>query len=493
MPDIAFAVSRICSATSRAPKWAAQTAYQLIRHLNATQGLGLWYRRDANFILESVSDASFAPGGAHSHGCVITTVAGAPVAWKSCKQPFPALSTAEAELIEVIEAVVVGDSIACLVDEMVRDVPKFLKCDNTAAVSIASCATGAWRTRHLKVRAAHLKRRIQSGQWELKYQPGRELIADIGTKALPVARVNELRQRMRMSWQPDSVDEVHEGDKGIVAPRAMKVVAKYHLEKAMRIVVVLSALKEVHGAMAENVTERVDENVEGDQILYLLSVMMMLLGMVLMKILQRCRLHWGRVEEEPAARRVRVSRLAGQASSGTRSSTRLQEERGRESSHREGERQRANNGGLSASSLSPRSTSVDGGMGDEAQRRREHTQSEPHEEPPNQADLPGGHHLQITLTGRRRRFPSEPTWKIWFAESSQCFHRQQSCRGLRKANRVREQPVCGECQRATQGQRSLREASFVYEDQLGTFHTDARCNAVIGPMVEIRQCKICGS
>ena len=116
-PDIAYVVSRICSATSRAPKWAIQTAYQLIRHLNATQGLGLWYRRDANFILESVSDASFAPGGAHSHGCVITTLGGAPVAWKSCKQPFPALSTAEAEHIEVIEAVVVGDSIACLVDE----------------------------------------------------------------------------------------------------------------------------------------------------------------------------------------------------------------------------------------------------------------------------------------------------------------------------------------------------------------------------------------
>ena len=110
------------AATSRAPKWAFQTAYQLIRHSNAAQGLGLWYRRDANFILESVSDASFAPGGAHSHGCVITTVAGAP-AWKSCKQPFPALSTAEAELIEVIEAVVVGDSIACLVAEMARDVP----------------------------------------------------------------------------------------------------------------------------------------------------------------------------------------------------------------------------------------------------------------------------------------------------------------------------------------------------------------------------------
>ena len=75
------------------------------------------------------------------HGWVITTLGGTPVAWKSYKQPFPALSTAEAELIKVIEAVVVGNSIACLVEEMVKEVHKYLKWDNTAAVSIASSAT----------------------------------------------------------------------------------------------------------------------------------------------------------------------------------------------------------------------------------------------------------------------------------------------------------------------------------------------------------------
>ena len=101
-------------------------------------------------------------------GCVITTLGGTPAAWKSCKQPFPALSTPEAELIEVIKAVVVGNSIACMVEEMIPGVAKYLKCDNTAAVSIASCATGAWRTRHLKARAAHLRWKLQAGQWELK-------------------------------------------------------------------------------------------------------------------------------------------------------------------------------------------------------------------------------------------------------------------------------------------------------------------------------------
>ena len=62
-----------------------------------------------------------------------------------------------------------------------------VKRDNTAAVSIASSATGAWRTRHLKVRAAHLRWKLHASLWELKYQPGRDLIADVGTKALPIA------------------------------------------------------------------------------------------------------------------------------------------------------------------------------------------------------------------------------------------------------------------------------------------------------------------
>lgn len=148
-------------------------------------------------------DRHGAPDGAHSHGCVITTVGGTAVAWRSCKQPFPALSTAEAELIDVIKAVVVGDSISCviMVDEMTGGA-KYLKRDNTAAVSIASSATGAWRTRHQKVRAAHLRWKLQAGMWELKYQPGRDLIADVGTKALRAARMTEMRKNVSTGWQP---------------------------------------------------------------------------------------------------------------------------------------------------------------------------------------------------------------------------------------------------------------------------------------------------
>ena len=115
------------------------------------------------------------------------------------------------------------------------------------------------------------------------------------------------------------------------------------------------------------------------------------------------------------------------------------------------------------------------------------------EEPSSQADGPSEGHLQISLTGRRRRFALNPPWEVWFAESSQCFHRRQECRGLRKANRIQGHPICGRCQQVMEarGQRGLAEASHIFEDQLGTHHVDARCAAVTGTMLEIRQCKLC--
>ena len=73
--------------------------------------------------------------------------------WRSSKQPFPCLSTAETELVAAIEGVIVGDSLACIVEELEGKVDKQLVWDNMAAVALSTTRTGAWRTRHLKVRA----------------------------------------------------------------------------------------------------------------------------------------------------------------------------------------------------------------------------------------------------------------------------------------------------------------------------------------------------
>ena len=60
-------------------------------------------------------NASFAPGRGLSHGSVVAMIVGSdatPIMWRSSKQPLPCLSTAESDLVEAIEGVIVGDSLA---------------------------------------------------------------------------------------------------------------------------------------------------------------------------------------------------------------------------------------------------------------------------------------------------------------------------------------------------------------------------------------------
>ena len=52
-----------------------------------------------------------------SHGCEVFMWAGCIILWSSSKQPFPALSTAEAELISMLEGIVMGESVGCIFDD----------------------------------------------------------------------------------------------------------------------------------------------------------------------------------------------------------------------------------------------------------------------------------------------------------------------------------------------------------------------------------------
>ena len=69
-------------------------------------------------MLIAYSDASFAPEGGKSHQAVILTLASAPVFWKSHRQSFVALSTAECELIAERDAYATQKVITELINEL---------------------------------------------------------------------------------------------------------------------------------------------------------------------------------------------------------------------------------------------------------------------------------------------------------------------------------------------------------------------------------------
>ena len=226
-PDISYAVSRVGSATVRSPKWAVEAGKGILKYLSTTDARGLDFkaaripwRGDGTMEreIEVFTDASFAPGGGVSHGCEVFMWGGCAILWSSTKQPFPALSTAEAELIAMLEGVVMGESVGCIFEEILGKQHRLLYCDNTAAISLATQKGGNWRTRHLKVRAAHLRWKTEQNHWKVEHRPGQVMVADIGTKPLRPARLVELIPMLGLGCMSDEAEHYMRHGYGEMAP-----------------------------------------------------------------------------------------------------------------------------------------------------------------------------------------------------------------------------------------------------------------------------------
>ena len=90
-------------------------------YLAATKNQGLKYEvnEEKELMINVYTDASFAPNAEESHGCFFVMVGDHPVFWRSGKQSTVTLSTAEAEMNEVIEGMIAGESIGVIMHEIV--------------------------------------------------------------------------------------------------------------------------------------------------------------------------------------------------------------------------------------------------------------------------------------------------------------------------------------------------------------------------------------
>ena len=142
-PEITYAVSRCSAVILTAPKWACDTCATtnlIWGYLKETPDTGLWFGRShgpgvdfhGSDGLRAYSAINFAPLGDESisHGAIFVLWNGSLMWWRSGKQPFPTLLTAESELVEGIEAFVVGDSIDAIVSEFEEKYIRSLLIDN---------------------------------------------------------------------------------------------------------------------------------------------------------------------------------------------------------------------------------------------------------------------------------------------------------------------------------------------------------------------------
>ena len=198
--DLMFQVSRMGSSVLRNPT-AAHEAYQQIKgYLQHTIGDGIEFdvSMDDPWLLESHTDSSFAPFGEESHGSFIISLCGCPMFWRSGRQPLTCLSTAESEMVEAIEGLVAGESVAVIAAELEDGLAKVAWTDNQAASIILTTDGGNWRTRHLKMRASAARQLIASGEWSMRFKGGEKMTADLGTKPLSSSRYEMLREEIKM-------------------------------------------------------------------------------------------------------------------------------------------------------------------------------------------------------------------------------------------------------------------------------------------------------
>lgn len=136
-----------------------------------------------------------------------------PVFWRSGRQGFVTLYTAESELTEIVEGMVAGEATAVIINELYGQMIKVVKTDSLSAVAILCHDGGSWRTRHLCLRAAFARQSVVAGAWMIQLVPGDVMIADIGAKSFTVARLEFFNKPMGMRILKAVGDQKAEGEK----------------------------------------------------------------------------------------------------------------------------------------------------------------------------------------------------------------------------------------------------------------------------------------
>lgn len=110
---------------------------------------------------------------------------GAPIIWKSKKQPIIALSTCEAEYIALSEVVKELLWVSMTLKELniKRSGPMKVYIDNQAAKKLAENAVNHERSKHIDIRYHFLRQVVASGQVQLYYVDTKENVSDLLTKA----------------------------------------------------------------------------------------------------------------------------------------------------------------------------------------------------------------------------------------------------------------------------------------------------------------------
>ena len=234
-PDVCYAVQAVCHQISTNPAGACDAGVLVMQYLKRTlhyelnyglapENYGIWnelqFKRGATLV-EIFTDASFCPDDScKSFQSAMMFWGGCLVMWAGSRQSLIAASTAEAELISMVEGYSVGRAFIPTIEALCRGFgdqaddsgdsgvgEKVLYGDNAAAIQLTQLDAGAWRTRHLRLRGAVLRQAVEDLGWRVVHLPGLYMPADLGTKVLGPNRFNDLINLMNLREAQDQTTD----------------------------------------------------------------------------------------------------------------------------------------------------------------------------------------------------------------------------------------------------------------------------------------------
>lgn len=119
---------------------------------------------------------------------LLVMLAGGPIHWKSQTQKMVTLSSTEAELVILCMAVkeIVWLRKLGLELDIMNSAAVDLMCENQSTIKVALNERSIHRTRHISVRAAYPREKIEEGAIDLKFIRSQQQLADMMTKAQEV-------------------------------------------------------------------------------------------------------------------------------------------------------------------------------------------------------------------------------------------------------------------------------------------------------------------
>ncbi|CAM8889062.1 unnamed protein product [Rhodiola kirilowii] len=200
-PDIMFSVCQ-CARYQADPREAhVKAVKRIMRYLNGTKDLVLWYPRDKSLVLEGFSDADYAGDRADrkSTSGMAQFLGSCLVSWGSKKQNSVALSTTEAEYVA---AAACCAQLLWLQNQLsdfgliFDNIPIY--CDNTSAISVAKNPTHHSKMKHIEIRHHFIRDCVEKDLVSIEFCRTEDQVADIFTKALHREPFEKLRIALGM-------------------------------------------------------------------------------------------------------------------------------------------------------------------------------------------------------------------------------------------------------------------------------------------------------